>query len=98
MCVCVCVGVGVGVGVGVWVFLCVWVCGCVGVHHIVTTIFLSTLYSTGIPDFRSGMNTVLSTGPGKFELKDKKDKLSAEKQADLKKKKVTQVIRVNITI
>ena len=71
---------------------------CVNQDHPDTIISLSTLYSTGIPDFRSGMNTVLSTGPGKLELKDKKDKLSAEKQAELKKKKVTQVSRVNITI
>ena len=27
--------------------------------------------STGIPDFRSGMNTVLETGPGAWELRDK---------------------------
>ena len=26
--------------------------------------------STGIPDFRSGMNTVLETGPGAWELRD----------------------------
>ena len=71
---------------------------CVNQDHPVTITSLSTLYSTGIPDFRSGMNTVLNTGPGKWELKDKKDKLSAEKQAELKKKKVTQVSRVNITI
>ena len=28
--------------------------------------------STGIPDFRSGMNTVLKTGPGAWELRDRK--------------------------
>lgn len=29
---------------------------------------LSSLCSSGIPDFRSGMNTVLPTGPGVWEL------------------------------
>lgn len=30
--------------------------------------------SAGIPDFRSGMNTVLSTGPGAWELRDHRQK------------------------
>ena len=42
--------------------------------------------SAGIPDYRSGMNTVLSTGPGAWELRD------AGKKRD-KKRKVTQVLQ-----
>ncbi|CAF2721273.1 unnamed protein product [Rotaria sp. Silwood2] len=37
-------------------------------HFIVFTAGVST--STGIPDFRSGMDTVLPTGPGAWELRD----------------------------
>ena len=47
---------------------------------------LGPAHSTGIPDFRSGMGTVLETGPGVWELKaaaltpQEKAKLQKEKQ------------------
>eukprot|EP00795_Rhopilema_esculentum_P001642 gene1642-16109_t len=48
-------------------------------HAIVFTgAGLST--STGIPDFRSGMNTVLPTGPGVWELRDKGVKRGTRKE------------------
>lgn len=35
--------------------------------------------SSGIPDYRSGANTILPTGPGKWELEENKKKYFAEK-------------------
>ena len=41
------------------------------------------------------MNTVLNTGPGVWELRDKQHTLSAAEMADLKKKKSVSLVRVN---
>jgi NAD-dependent SIR2 family protein deacetylase len=49
--------------------------------------------STGIPDFRSGMKTVLETGPGVWELRDQQHKLSAAELGDIKKKKSVSLVR-----
>lgn len=35
--------------------------------------------ASGIPDYRSGANTVLKTGPGKWELEENKKKFESEK-------------------
>lgn len=39
---------------------------CIRLHH--TTHLTNHVHSCGIPDYRSGMDTVLKTGPGVWEL------------------------------
>ena len=53
-------------------------------------------YSTGIPDFRSGMGTVLETGPGVWELRaaDMTPQEKAEFQKQKQKKRV-DLVKVN---
>ena len=53
---------------------------------------LGPTHSTGIPDFRSGMKTVLETGPGLWELQDAD--LTSQEKAKLMKEK--QKKRVNL--
>ena len=53
---------------------------------------LGLTHSTGIPDFRSGMKTVLETGPGVWELQDAD--LTSQEKAKLMKEK--QKKRVNL--
>ena len=62
------------------------------------TILVHLLYSAGIPDFRSGMNTVLDTGPGVWELRDKKQGLTEKQKTDLKKKIRKDLVKVSLTI
>ena len=62
------------------------------------TILVHLLCSAGIPDFRSGMNTVLDTGPGVWELRDKKQGLTEKQKTDLKKKIRKDLVKVSLTI